>query len=436
MYMTTDLEFAIDEYNALLRLRPNDIELWSGKAMILQQMRGGEAEELTCYNRLLQLAPMNFLDTHIKTTECYLRRNQKQKAIEFCDGLIEQHHKEAWSWYLKGLTLYNANEFNEAVGYFDEALKINNTNLQELALYWKMSALTHANRHEEAFGMLNSFPALAGKAERGTIAKIFTGIAHKHKAIGARKFWPWGRYKEAKEFYEKAKKFGTYDVDLEVMLKDDGNVILSTISGLFTGGITGGMAGFAVHPSLASILAGGVLGIGVAMPLHLKFYQKDPGLVYALSAASFGLIGAGIGWAIGAGGAYTPCDSTSGICSHDPLSSSSLISADWNGVITETDSYGDVINKTTLRDIVLLYHVRGAFAGGIIGTSFGLLNSYFAKIDPESGSRLLIHMLAGAGVLGWALSIPFGWGWGGIGGGLLGGFAGFLAYLGIAEMKK
>ena len=60
-----DRTFALQQYDTLLQIRPDDIDLWLGKAKVLNSA-GQREGELVCYDRVLEISPQHKQAAHSK----------------------------------------------------------------------------------------------------------------------------------------------------------------------------------------------------------------------------------------------------------------------------------------------------------------------------------------------------------------------------------
>ncbi len=554
-----DQTFALEQYDTLLQVRPNDIDLWLGKAGIYKKSAVTREQELVCYEKVLEISPHNtdaaytkleiLVETAVTThrgtvnettrkadaNECYAwlqgwdksapdifyktittcaagnynsnflaadfyygwaleiwpnhlptllekmklyaSYKKREEAIEFCDDKIKRHYKEAWPWYLRGFLHSKLGEFNEAIGCFDEALKLKldtdeagrpvRRRSYHRIIKDKVSALESLGRHAEAAGILGaevgvdpqnleylvwrgSLLTKAGLPEQAAQAyeqalkissrpDVWLGKARLHKEIAGKKFWQWWEHRRAVNCYQKARQ---PDGELEELAKEHSSRTTSALSTILTGGLTGALMGLAVAigTPLQSVaaLAGGVLGSAVALPFHLNYHKKSPAMWYGLGAL-VGLFGAGVGWAIGANTVTIPCYNPS--C--DPMRDMPVLNyfkhldaqrppdTTW---LDEQETITALRNYANRYATILTHHVRGALLAGTIGTLIG--TPIVREVTWNRTGTWLVYPFIGAAALGWPLSLFFGWGWGGIGGGLLGGLGGFVIGLGIDGSKK
>src|SRR3989338_3523458 len=94
-----NLLFAMNGYDELLRIKPNDAELWLGKAGALEKTSYSLEDRLYCYEQttlesaiwywdwILELWPL-WLTAQEGRISCYLQHNKKDEAIAVCDGQI------------------------------------------------------------------------------------------------------------------------------------------------------------------------------------------------------------------------------------------------------------------------------------------------------------------------------------------------------------
>lgn len=78
------------------------------------------------------------------------------EALETSDKLIELYPRNLYSYFQKGVLLYNLGLFNESLKYLNEAYKLNNTD--ELTNLYRETVLFKLKRYEDALDLIEKLP--------------------------------------------------------------------------------------------------------------------------------------------------------------------------------------------------------------------------------------------------------------------------------------
>jgi tetratricopeptide (TPR) repeat protein len=59
-----------------------------------------------------------------KRCDAYITRNYAPNHLEYCDEAIDREPKNAWHWYSRGRALWEKQDYDRAIGNFDEAIRL------------------------------------------------------------------------------------------------------------------------------------------------------------------------------------------------------------------------------------------------------------------------------------------------------------------------
>ena len=132
-YETGDFTGALDDFDAALRRRPNDVDLLLSRAAALHQM-GDHAEELASYERAIRLAPD---DARPYFNRGLLRSDSDAEgAIADFSAAIERDEKNARAFFGRGFLRRTRGERREALQDFQRAIFLGRFENDHLAVEW------------------------------------------------------------------------------------------------------------------------------------------------------------------------------------------------------------------------------------------------------------------------------------------------------------
>jgi len=113
---------SVKELDKILELDPDDVFVWSKKAMILvASMQYKEAIE--CCDKAIEIEPNYPFTWNVKGGVCHILKKY-QEAIDCFDTALQINPKLSDVWHNKGATYYELGEYQKAIDCFDKALKI------------------------------------------------------------------------------------------------------------------------------------------------------------------------------------------------------------------------------------------------------------------------------------------------------------------------
>ncbi|AKB22669.1 tetratricopeptide repeat protein [Methanosarcina sp. WH1] len=176
-------EKALEAFDALLEINPEDTVAWQYKGKILRYMDRPE-ESLEAFEKVLVFDPDNVPAHYFKgMTLGYL--NLPEQALEAFEEVFERDAKHAGALYYSGLALYRLGRHIEAVSALSGALKINPDNPG--AWYHRGASLYILGKSVEALEAFEKALALeplnAGAWEGK--AKAYLSLRRKREALNA-----------------------------------------------------------------------------------------------------------------------------------------------------------------------------------------------------------------------------------------------------------
>ena len=170
-----------------IEIYPKDAELWNFKAGTFYYWRKFD-DALVSINEALEIEPENygFLGNKAITLHKLGRTND---ALECIKKALKINQKDADLWYQKGIIAEN---FNEAIKYFDKALKFNPDHVE--ALCNKGSGLSNIGKYDEALKIFDKLEKKCEDYDNCEIISTNKGITLSHI----------GKSKEAIKHFDKA----------------------------------------------------------------------------------------------------------------------------------------------------------------------------------------------------------------------------------------
>ena len=170
-----------------LEIYPMDAEFWKFKSRTFYDLSKFD-DVLVCINKALEIEPENYGFLGNKAVTLH-KLGRTDDALECIDKALKINQKDAGLWYQKGIL---TKDFNEAVKYFDKALKFN-PDLVE-ALCNKGANLSNIGKYDEA---MKIFDEVEKKCEKYDNCEIIS----MNKGITLSKI---GKSKEAIKYFGKA----------------------------------------------------------------------------------------------------------------------------------------------------------------------------------------------------------------------------------------
>jgi len=295
---SANVEFALKQYDELLWIKPNDIELWLGKAAVLRKSED-RAGELQCLEQALRISPHTKLAAHRKL-ELLVWDGRKADANLFYYELKKWDKQEAADLFYFSLmqtATYPGNSFAAANSYIDWALEL-----------WPKSLLTFCGK--------TMLYILHGKKHEAV--DFCDGIIKKHP----NEAWAWYlkgytlnrlcEFDEAKQYFREAQskkdKSVSYWQILREKYMEERSMCLSFLAGSTIGaaafGITTSIGEFLGHGMITYDFTGSftILGTGIGAMTggglygYLRYFIENKNLVPSRLIDLF--IGASIGAAI------------------------------------------------------------------------------------------------------------------------------------------
>jgi tetratricopeptide (TPR) repeat protein len=127
-----DFAGAEQQLRAAVQIRPDSIEALGELGLVLQQRRD-HREAARCYEQVLALQPGHSL-AHFNLANCRNQLGDRAGALESLRAALRANPEFAWAYRVLGRLLTEMNQNAEAVGYLEQALRLDprDTESQEL----------------------------------------------------------------------------------------------------------------------------------------------------------------------------------------------------------------------------------------------------------------------------------------------------------------
>jgi len=124
-------------YDKALQYNPNYAHAYNNKGNALRKLNE-YSEAINCYNKSLEINPNNILAINNKKLALEeLRKNKNVEVLTDADTMFQ-----------KGNSLFNANDFTQAIEFYNKVLEINPD--YTYAYAFKGIALDNLKKYEEA----------------------------------------------------------------------------------------------------------------------------------------------------------------------------------------------------------------------------------------------------------------------------------------------
>lgn len=124
---------SVEDYNRIIKIDPNDPEVYHEKANSLFQIGGREIESIEFYNKAISIDPYNFraYNNRGRTLIALKRIDEAMKDFDFVIGMttsqISTSSEKERLYYLRGWAKMKKEEFDKAIDDFNKALEIDPT---------------------------------------------------------------------------------------------------------------------------------------------------------------------------------------------------------------------------------------------------------------------------------------------------------------------
>jgi TolA-binding protein len=148
---------------------------------------GKPDQAISEFEKFLNTYPSGAHTNEVKEllAQAYVNGNNFHKAIEYIEALpskspyIEQAYQKAT--YLKGAELFNKEEYEEAVKYFDKSLSYpRDKNYVALASFWNGEAFSIGKRYDEAITNYQRVVSLGSSVEPELMVRTRYGLGYAH----------------------------------------------------------------------------------------------------------------------------------------------------------------------------------------------------------------------------------------------------------------
>lgn len=148
---TSNEDFALQQYDELLRIKPKDAELWAGKARVLKGLNRLE-DELACHEQVLIISPKHEKSSD-RTLEILVGSGRKNEANRFYAYLLKYDENAVDKFYnaIERRAHHceeSEKDFQQANSCYDWALEVWPNYLQ--ALVSKITLYAKFNKKQEA----------------------------------------------------------------------------------------------------------------------------------------------------------------------------------------------------------------------------------------------------------------------------------------------
>ncbi|MGB7532910.1 MAG: tetratricopeptide repeat protein [Halobacteriota archaeon] len=113
---------SVEQLDEILELDPNDVFVWSKKAMMLVAYRQYK-EAIECCDKAIEIEPNYTFAWNVKGGVYHILKKY-QEAVDCFDTALKIDPELSDVWHNKGVTYYELDEYQKAIDCFDKALKI------------------------------------------------------------------------------------------------------------------------------------------------------------------------------------------------------------------------------------------------------------------------------------------------------------------------
>jgi tetratricopeptide (TPR) repeat protein len=192
LYEMGQLKEALDNFRGVLEIDPDFVSAYQWQASVFQKL--GRLQEA---NLSLQRADKISVEWQTGAQSLWSSGNY-QRAILYCDMLLYHNTLVGWAWNMKGLCLYNAGSYDEALSCYDQSIKSGFAN-DYIVLFNKAECLLALQRNKEAIdwyekalqikpdyvralqSKANALKAIGNQIEADSVRKKLRGIQRKEQ---------------------------------------------------------------------------------------------------------------------------------------------------------------------------------------------------------------------------------------------------------------
>ena len=123
LYAMGKKENAIEIYDKILKINPNDVEAYFNKGICLSNLNLKE-EAIQMYNKTIELNP-NYIDAYFQRGYCYYNLKKYQKAMQEMNKVLQLDQNYYQAYYEKGFCFQKMKRYEEAIIEISKAIQLN-----------------------------------------------------------------------------------------------------------------------------------------------------------------------------------------------------------------------------------------------------------------------------------------------------------------------